>query len=88
MIKPLVQRHTASGLKYDKLVILAGNRRQFDEFLRTNDLTHHDCAYAGSADSIRQIRNFYYIKTGTWWLHPDAKDIQKYCDAHWGVAVF
>ncbi len=54
----------------NKIAVLAGNKEQFNQFLRENNLTEEECQYVRSEEDIMGRKFTNIIKYGTYWQNP------------------
>jgi hypothetical protein len=61
------------------IAILAGNKKQFDDFIRQKPIIEDNCEYIyiSSPDNARGIRFFDYKVIGTFWDRDDAGKLEE-----------
>lgn len=55
------------------ILVLAGSVRQYEEYLRENNLTPSEALYGYDERSIRGIRASAVVETGLFWERIDAR---------------
>ena len=55
-------------------IVIAGNYRQYKNYLRENNLTPQQAQYIDTPVKLRGLRNVEVVKYGDWWLNPCAND--------------
>jgi hypothetical protein len=65
----------SGGLTHRKVVILAGDERQFLEFCRSRKIIARNAIFAKDPSSARGLDFIAVYKTGTWYLLPELAEI-------------
>jgi hypothetical protein len=75
-------RHTR-GLDWQKkkIIVLAGNREQFERYLADNGLTDSEAVYGFEPDRIYGIRASKVEIIGTFWERKDASKLKEVADS-------
>ena len=55
-------------------IVIAGNYRQYKDYLRENNLTPQQARYVDMPEKLRGLRGVEVVKYGEWWLNPCAND--------------
>lgn len=55
-------------------IVIAGNYRQYKDYLRENNLTPQQARYVDTPEKLRGLRGVEVVKYGEWWLNPCAND--------------
>lgn len=55
-------------------IVIAGNYRQYKNYLRENNLTPQQARYVDMPEKLRGLRGAEVVKYGEWWLNPCAND--------------
>lgn len=50
------------------ILVIAGNYRQYEQWMRDNHLCRRTARYARTQEDILGFDNCHYVKTGEWWL--------------------
>lgn len=59
------------------IYILAGNYQQYIDWLRRNKASSSTYRYIERADRLYGLRDFSYLKVGTWYLRKDIEEIKE-----------
>ena len=60
-----------------QIIVLAGNREQFENYLAENGLTDSEAVYGYFPDSIMGVDASEVVKVGTWYERKDAYDLER-----------
>lgn len=55
-------------------IVIAGNYRQYQNYLRENNLTPQEAKYVSTPEQLHGLRDVEVVKVGEWWLNPCADD--------------
>jgi hypothetical protein len=55
-------------------IVIAGNYRQYQDYLRENKLSPREARYVSSPEHLRGLRGVEVVKYGEWWLNTCAND--------------
>jgi hypothetical protein len=55
-------------------IVIAGNYRQYQNYLRENNLTPQQARYVDTPEKLRGLRDVEVVRVGEWWLNPCADD--------------
>lgn len=55
-------------------IVIAGNYRQYKDYLLENNLTPQQARYVDAPEKLRGLRGVEVVKYGEWWLNPCAND--------------
>lgn len=61
-------------------VVIADNKREYDNFLRENKAWRRDYPYANSVDSLLGLYGVRVIFVGTWCNRADASELREHAD--------
>ena len=53
-------------------IVIAGNYRQYKDYLRENNLTPQQARYVDMPEKLRGLHGVEVVKYGEWWLNPCA----------------
>lgn len=58
-----------------RIAVIAGNVRQYEEWLRAQRLSNRDAFYITCAEDLRETQIARYELVGTWWARGDAETL-------------
>jgi hypothetical protein len=61
-------------------LVLAGDSRQFDYYIRSNGLDRREFRYVQSARLLRSMRGAALFRVGTWWANPASREVGRLMD--------
>ena len=65
------------SVSVEKIIILAGNREQFERYIENNNLNHNETVYADGQVKVRGIEASKVITVGTWYEKSNAFELEE-----------